>query len=125
MTLHPQTYHSLSVAWLVHGAALTTFSSVFGEDNDFSFLSTKLCCSTFNEQATCQYLRGSAGKSERDSLLGTVVTRSNGFKLRGNLGWVAGRSFLLSGALRCWNKLSKEVVDASTLALQKASLDKT
>ena len=76
--------------------------------------------------AAFQYLKGPTGKLVRDCLSGSVVTgqRGNGFKLKeGRFRLDVRRKFFTVRVVRHWNRLPREAVDASSLAVFKARLD--
>ena len=73
-----------------------------------------------------QYLKG-AYKQEGSQIFTSVdngKTRGNSFKLReGRFTLDIRRKFFTKTVMRCWNRLHKEAVDASSLEMFKARLD--
>ena len=78
--------------------------------------------------AAFQYLKG-AYKQEGSKLFERVDnsrTRGNGFKLKeGRFRLDVRGKFFTTRVVRCWNRLSREVVDAPSLEVFKARLDGT
>lgn len=71
-----------SVAWLVYGAALAPFPLFWENTTTLAYFQQSSAVINLRNRQVTSIWRGSAGKPERDSSLGAVVTRSNGFKLK-------------------------------------------
>lgn len=89
----------------------------------FSFAKRRLCG---NSTGTLEYLKGSTRKLERDSSSGTLDgTKSNRHKLKeGKLTLDIRSRFFTVRVVRHWHRFPREAVDAPSLQVLKARVEK-